>query len=199
MRSRLLKPADYLSMPWKNGKGSTLQIAIQPPGASLAANDFDWRFSSAEIREDGPFSSFPGCRRWLALLEGPELMVHAGETIFCCKGESVACFEGEESASGRLPSGPVRDLNLIVRKGTLDGGLFLSSTGFQRQFTCASVLLLGMRGRSLVKVSEVGEWSIGPMETLLLECEDGEPCGLTAWPEAGSALALAWAAPRARA
>ncbi|MBN7823193.1 HutD family protein, partial [Bowmanella yangjiangensis] len=54
----LLDPSSAIAMPWKNGGGSTLELAICPVGASL--DDFDWRISSASVASSGAFSRFPG-------------------------------------------------------------------------------------------------------------------------------------------
>ena len=50
--------------PWKNGGGSTTEIAIAPLGATV--DKFDWRISLATIANSGPFSVFPGVDRTLA-------------------------------------------------------------------------------------------------------------------------------------
>ena len=61
---RLLKPADYVRMPWKNGGGQTTEIVVHPAGATLA--EFDWRVSIADVDADGPFSQLRRRRprRW---------------------------------------------------------------------------------------------------------------------------------------
>ena len=65
---RLFAPDEYRRMPWKNGGGSTDEIATYPRGAGLDA--FDWRVSIAHVASDGPFSRFPGVERTITLLEG---------------------------------------------------------------------------------------------------------------------------------
>ena len=74
----LIPYAGLESAPWKNGGGSTTEIAIAPPGAGL--DDFDWRISLATISEDGPFSVFPGIDRTLILhtTEGPNVEAAVG-------------------------------------------------------------------------------------------------------------------------
>ena len=56
-------PGDYRLMPWKNGLGTTTEIAIHPAEADLAGQPFDWRVSMADVTTDGEFSRFPGYDR----------------------------------------------------------------------------------------------------------------------------------------
>eukprot|EP01042_Synura_sphagnicola_P007286 gene7286-9332_t len=44
---RIIRATDCLVMPWKNGGGTTTEMAVAPEGASL--NDFDWRISMAHV------------------------------------------------------------------------------------------------------------------------------------------------------
>jgi len=64
----LIPFAGLSPVPWKNGAGSTTEIAVFPQDAGFT--DFDWRVSLATIGADGPFSVFPGVDRTLALVEG---------------------------------------------------------------------------------------------------------------------------------
>jgi uncharacterized protein len=65
---RVVRFAALPAVPWKNGGGTTVEIAVHPPSAGTDA--FDWRVSAAEIREAGPFSRFDGIDRALAILDG---------------------------------------------------------------------------------------------------------------------------------
>ena len=56
------------AMPWKNGGGTTQEIACWPPGAGLS--EFGWRVSIATIAAPGPFSVFADIDRSIMLLEG---------------------------------------------------------------------------------------------------------------------------------
>lgn len=63
-----LTPADYVRQPWKNGRGTTIEmLALVDPhdGATQL------RLSRASVVEDGPFSLFPGIERNLTVLSGP--------------------------------------------------------------------------------------------------------------------------------
>ena len=71
---RLLRASDHRRMPWKNGGGMTVEIAVSPEGAGI--EDFDWRVSMAFVEQDGPFSIFPGIDRTLAVLSGDGIVLH---------------------------------------------------------------------------------------------------------------------------
>jgi len=116
MSARLLRAADYRRMRWKNGGGWTTELAAsagKPDGG-----DFDWRISIAEIESDGAFSTFPGCDRFIALLEGPgmELQFDADEPVRLDQRLRFVRFAGEAKTFGRLLGGAVRDFNVIVRR-----------------------------------------------------------------------------------
>ena len=71
---RIIRAADCRRMPWKNGRGETVEIAISPDGAGI--DDFDWRLSMARVETDGPFSLFAGIDRTLAVLEGEGIFLN---------------------------------------------------------------------------------------------------------------------------
>lgn len=112
----LLKPADFKVMPWKNGRGTTAEIAVEPPGAAIDSDSLLWRLSSAKITESGEFSPFPGFDRFLTLTEGKEVTISGAEKIRLRSGD-VHHFSGDQSVSAELQAGPVADLGLIYRRG----------------------------------------------------------------------------------
>ena len=60
---RHLTPADYKSMPWANGKGTTVEmLKVEDSGQLL------WRLSRASVVENGDFSMFPGIVRNLTVI-----------------------------------------------------------------------------------------------------------------------------------
>lgn len=65
---RVVRHADLVPQPWKNGGGTTREVCAFPPGATL--DGFDWRLSMATVAKDGPFSAFPGIDRVLIVLAG---------------------------------------------------------------------------------------------------------------------------------
>ncbi len=109
MAIRCLRRTDYREMPWKNGRGVTLQLAIEPPDAPFPAGPYTWRLSSAPVVEAGPFSQFPGMRRLLTIVDGEGMLLNG--TVLN-RGD-VADFAGDVPTHARLVRGPVRDLGLI--------------------------------------------------------------------------------------
>lgn len=120
MHTRILRAADYRRMRWKNGGGWTTELAVHPESAGDAGGAFDWRISIAEIESDGAFSTFPGCDRWIALLEGigMELRSAGAEPLRLERRLQFVRFTGEAQTDGKLISGPVRDFNVIARRNT---------------------------------------------------------------------------------
>jgi environmental stress-induced protein Ves len=113
----LIPFASLVPVPWKNGGGSTTEIAIEPPGSLF--HGFDWRISLATISEDGPFSVFPGVDRTLALVEGPGLVLEIEGTGRFALGEeeeSVIEFPGESLIRAILNGGATIDFNVMTRR-----------------------------------------------------------------------------------
>jgi uncharacterized protein len=113
---RLLRAADHLRMPWKNGGGETLEVAVSPPGAALA--DLDWRVSMATVAVDGPFSTFPGVDRTLVVLEGDGMTLDiAGARHRLGAGDVPLAFPADVPTSATLAEGAITDLNVMTRRG----------------------------------------------------------------------------------
>ncbi|MBX4906673.1 MULTISPECIES: HutD family protein [Rhizobium] len=120
---KILRAGDYKRMPWKNGKGETVEIAASPPAASI--DDFDWRVSMAAVAEDGPFSIFPGIDRTLAVLDGNGMLLEIdGRTPALLTTESAPlAFPADIPVIARLEDGAITDLNVMTRRGGLTHSL----------------------------------------------------------------------------
>ncbi|PKA43382.1 HutD-family protein [Rhizobium sullae] len=112
----ILTADTHRRMPWKNGGGETVEIAVSPHGAAL--DDFDWRVSMATVASDGPFSIFPGTDRTLSILAGNgmslEIDVHA-PVVLTQQSEPFA-FAADIAVMARLQAGPITDLNVMTRR-----------------------------------------------------------------------------------
>ena len=113
---RILRAADRIAAPWKNGGGVTREVAVFPPGAGMDA--FAWRVSLADVTADGPFSAFPGVDRVLTVIEGSGLVLDLdGRLLALGANAPPIAFAGETPVEARLTQGPIRDLNVMVRRG----------------------------------------------------------------------------------
>jgi environmental stress-induced protein Ves len=104
-------------MPWKNGAGETVEIAISPIGAGI--NDFDWRVSMARVDADGPFSAFAGVDRTLAILvgKGLALSIDGSAPVILTTESRPLSFPGDVPTSAVPIKGQVTDLNVMTRRG----------------------------------------------------------------------------------
>ncbi|KAG1386906.1 hypothetical protein G6F60_014319 [Rhizopus arrhizus] len=98
-------------MPWRNGAGTTQEVACNPGGSAAA---FDWRLSIADVAQDGGFSAFTGLQRIITVLEGRgiQLTVDGREQAPLAPRQAYA-FSGDAQVQCRLLDGPIRDFNLI--------------------------------------------------------------------------------------
>ncbi|MDQ1834834.1 HutD/Ves family protein [Massilia scottii] len=112
----LIPFASLEASPWKNGGGSTTEIAVSPPQAGL--DTFDWRISLATIASSGPFSVFPGIDRTLALVDGPGVTLDIdGDSRFVLgEDEPVVEFAGESQLIATVGAQPTTDFNVMTRR-----------------------------------------------------------------------------------
>ncbi|MGH8804698.1 MAG: HutD/Ves family protein [Polaromonas sp.] len=110
--------ADLPATPWKNGGGSTREIACWPPGAGL--DDFGWRVSIATIAAAGPFSVFEGVDRSIMLLDGDGVRLRSGDgriDHLLDRPHRPFAFSGDAAIACTLLGGPSSDFNVMARRG----------------------------------------------------------------------------------
>ncbi len=116
MAARIIRNADLIRVPWKNGGGTTAEVAAFPEGSSF--DTFGWRLSMADVASDGPFSVFPGVDRTLIVVEGAGIELDVeGIAYPLDRNTPKLSFSGDDMTTGRLLSGPIRDLNVMTRRG----------------------------------------------------------------------------------
>lgn len=113
-------PADYVSVPWKNGQGTTLELASGQLDGALARTGFLWRISIADMVESAEFSRFEGVARILTVIAGHGLQLRGGsfdKPLACMPFEPVS-FAGDAACFGHLLDGPVKNFNVMVDEGS---------------------------------------------------------------------------------
>ena len=117
---QVLRGADRVAMPWKNGSGVTHEVVVFPRGAGM--DNFQWRLSMAEVSEPSPFSSFAGIDRVLAVLEGRLRLSGSVDTIELTATSPPLAFPGDAAIYGEPLDGPVLDLNAMAPARGLSRG-----------------------------------------------------------------------------
>ena len=115
---KIIKPDEFILVPWKNGLGHTTELAINE-GGNL--DNFDWRLSIASVVADGEFSNFSGYQRNLVLIEGNGLTLdHQNDAIDKLNNLlDIACFDGSCKTLGSLSHGSIKDFNIITKTGAV--------------------------------------------------------------------------------
>lgn len=172
MAIHLIDRATARRMPWKNGAGLTIELAIAPATAGL--DNFEWRISSAQVAGSGDFSCFAGVDRSLALLAGDGLRLQRGqvEPLLVTTQAPVVAFPGEQAISSELLDGPITDLNIMTRRADWTHSLQqLHLRGRQRLNSTADVLLIYCHsgGPLYCQLASGEQLPLTPGQGLLLE------------------------------
>lgn len=170
MTLRILRAVDHRRMPWKNGRGETLEVAVGPPGAGL--DDFDWRVSMAGVTEDGDFSLFPGIDRSLAVLSGAGLEMQLPDLPpqrVVMDGPALT-FAADIPSSARLLAGPVSDLNVMTRRGVFSHVLLRADHGLPPAAERAGAVTLMLATRPAEAHLAGRRQELGPLDAVI--CTD---------------------------
>jgi environmental stress-induced protein Ves len=166
---QILRAANYKVMPWKNGLGSTTEIAISL--ASDGLGDFDWRVSMAQVTSDGPFSSFPGIDRTLMILDGDGIILTvANRASARLDHTSIHTFPGDQPTSAVLTNGPIVDLNVMSRRDCMQHRVQRIKVMTPLHFQPSSLTLLVVERGTLAIKSDTGSDVLAERDTLLIDC-----------------------------
>ena len=143
----LRRAESHTVMAWANGGGKTAEVAVYPPEATIAARDFLWRISMADVASDGPFSALPGFDRNLTLIAGEGMALDAGEhgvMTVAAPFDQVA-FPGDWTIDARLSAGPIEDLNVMTRRGAASASvdiILVTGRHYLRQRDAAMIVVV---------------------------------------------------------
>jgi environmental stress-induced protein Ves len=168
----LLPASGYRAMPWRNGLGTTTEIAVEP---GAAEGRFRWRLSIADVAQSGPFSIFDGYDRVIAVAAGAgmRLAVAGRPTALLDQSAAPYDFPGDADTGCSLIDGPIRDFNLITDRATVLGRV----VAMQAQSVVLdgeTALLHALRGAFEVDAAAHGQWAVPEGDTLRLDGVAGE-------------------------
>ncbi|TQN54855.1 HutD family protein [Agrobacterium tumefaciens] len=162
---KILRAQDYRRMPWKNGKGETVEITVFPAGASVA--DFGWRVSMAPVVSDGAFSAFEEIDRTLSILTGEGMVLSVEGMAPEVMGAASApfSFPGDAATHAVLTQGRITDLNVMTRRGRFSHRVRRVETGggiaLSRDATVTMIVVTGD--------ASVAGLALRPLDAVLLE------------------------------
>lgn len=177
-------------MPWKNGGGETVEIIVSPEDAGF--DTFDWRISMAHVATSGPFSSFPQIDRNLTVIagEGMSLAFDGGETVRLDQHSAPLDFPGDVAVDGILIDGPIEDLNVMTRRGTVRQRVArhgLSSTPKSLSWQGDVCVLVNLGEQAAIAIHGASQ-TLGLKDTLILDANDARD--FTASSSTGAKLML---------
>lgn len=155
-------------VPWKNGRGVTLELALWPARASFERGDFDWRISTAKIESDGPFSIFEQHDRILVVTAGDGLVLtHAANAprVRMRRLEPYR-FRGDWPTAAELTRGAVSDFNVMTRRDVVDASvepLVLGARRTRESFSAGHAFAHVLSGR--VTARAIGEEDVFELDT----------------------------------
>ena len=169
--------------PWKNGGGSTRELACWPLGAGMDA--FGWRVSVATIAAPGPFSAFAGVDRQIMLLggDGVHLRGNGWQHTLGERWQPFA-FSGDEPVDCAMLGSASTDFNLMLRRGAWSGHLQVlreapSQTQVQTQAGLCMVLQGRWQGPRLLAPGQGLWWTGGQAERIAPVAGSADP--VLAW------------------
>lgn len=177
-------------MPWRNGRGTTLELASEPSTqasteASTVVRDFAWRVSIASVLEDGPFSLFPGVERTLVVLDEGALELDHGHAAPRARIGALEpyVFAGEWPTTCRLLDRPVRDLNVMTRRGEARATVEVLRAGASRVLALDTRIVLVFAARGTSILAAAGERTTLAQESLVRLSADEDAEDFEAWTE----------------
>ena len=170
--ARLITHAELMPAPWKNGGGSTTEIAVYPPGAGF--DDFDWRVSLATIAHSGDFSVFPGIDRSLCLVagDGVTLTLDGERRIVLSAANPLLWFAGEAAVHADVAS-ITTDFNVMTRRSRCRHQLERVSVPAELARRSQATLLFVADGGAVVARSGQRQYTLDLFDALLLDADDG--------------------------
>ena len=147
----ILKLAELIETPWRNGGGVTRGIAT-----GVVSDRVAWTISRADVARDGAFSDFSGMERVLTVVSGGAMRLEGPDVAFDAVPWVPVRFDGGLPIVARLRDGPLTDLNLmfdptlcsgdvVTRRGPGGQGAFCPQRGLLAYHVLSGAPQVGAR------------------------------------------------------
>lgn len=171
----IIRYAELKAHPWRNGGGVTREVARHPRTTSMQTalqtgprdtgqdNAWDWRVSIAEVSKAGPFSAYTGMDRVLTVIDGDLLLLSVDGAEHPLEKYRPFRFSGDADSAGALPTGDIRDLNVITRNGAFKGYTSIIELSKKRAHPVfAGQIGILLQGQGTVSPGTAGSLPTGP-------------------------------------
>lgn len=141
MTIEIYKAEDFKTSKWSGG--STTELYIHPPNANYAADNFNFRISSAIVEiENSDFTILPSVSRQLMVLKGSIKLLHKNHHEVQLNKMEIDSFDGSWETSA---IGTCVDFNLMTKgntKGKISSVCVYAnkSLNFQLDATCEFII-----------------------------------------------------------
>jgi uncharacterized protein len=156
--------------PWRNGGGVTFEIARAPAPAG-SPREFLWRVSMARVDRPGPFSSFAGFTRLIAVVSGAGMRLRGiGATDVDLHPFRVVRFDGALAVEGLLPHGTVDDFNVMYDADACGATLeILAEERVEQKPGDSELLVVNLAPTPLTWTSAAERGTLGERDALRLQ------------------------------
>ncbi|MDC8758565.1 HutD family protein [Janthinobacterium fluminis] len=177
--AQFIAHANLLATAWKNGAGSTTEIAVFPRGAGF--DDFDWRISLASIARSGAFSVFPGIDRSLCLVsgEGVTLTLDGARRVALNAASPLIRFPGEAAVHADVAA-LTTDFNVMTRRSRCSHQFERLAAPAELARRGQTTLLFVADGAGVVARGGGQQFKLGRFDALLLDAGDATHWSLDA-------------------
>lgn len=114
----ILRFNELVDVPWKNGSGTTRNIA-----KGMCRDHVAWTISRADVAQNGPFSDFAGLKRVLTVVSGGAMTLNTPNISFEANLWEPVHFDGALKIQCTLKDGTLTDLNLMFDPHYCDGNV----------------------------------------------------------------------------
>lgn len=178
MTPTIVRVADAMATPWKNGGGTTRELLAWP-----AADDWIARASVADIKASGPFSIYEGVDRWFAVLSGDDVSLATQGSAprrLAASLDELHAFAGDVPTECTALGAATQDFNIMLRRarGRLRQHSLRQHSSFESRcelialFAAAPVAIaVGDRARVDVPGMSLAWWHNARHETLRLRAQ----------------------------
>jgi environmental stress-induced protein Ves len=151
---RIIRRQDFRQSRWRNGMGASWEIASCPPDTE----DFGWRFATALIETDVPFSLYPDVDRIFTLIagQGLDLDFKGRPNLAVDKLFVPHPYPCDVPTFCRLRGGPCVALNLFTRRDCWSATADILSSGAEIAHD-GPVLLFALEGAADADGAALGQ------------------------------------------